>query len=371
MKEFQLIIAAYKKYENKNLKTALATVVKVDGSAYRRPGARMLICENGELTGAISGGCLEGDALRKAQAVMFQNQSMIVTYDTTDEDDQKFGIGLGCNGIIHILIEPIDFQDKLNPVQLLKIALEKRVSCTLVTVFSLKNSREKQIGTSILHKENEVIGNFEDDNPQLEELILGEIKVKSSQDDSEIVAYSLQEQDFHVFYEKIKPPTQVLLFGAGNDTVPFCKIADILGWEVILIDGRKQYATSERFPTVSQIVIGSAEEVLEKLKIDESTVALLMTHNFDYEMVILERLLPFSLPYIGILGPKKKSEKLFERIKLSEKGFGKSNIFGPTGLNLGAENSEEIALSIAAEIKSVEARKSPISLREKTGPIHD
>src|SRR5690606_35590694 len=119
----------------------LATVVQVDGSAYRRPGARMLVTEDGNLTGAISGGCLEGDALRKAQAVIFQQKSMLVTYDTTDEDDQKFGVGLGCNGIIHVLIEPIDFEDIQNPIELLKIAIQDRVLSRLITVFSVKDRK--------------------------------------------------------------------------------------------------------------------------------------------------------------------------------------------------------------------------------------
>ena len=122
--DLQQIIQAYQNCKIRNQKAALATVVKVDGSAYRRPGARMLVTEDGELTGAISGGCLEGDALRKAQTVIFQQKSMLVTYDTTDEDDQKFGVGLGCNGIIQVLIEPLDFEDESNPAELLKVALK-------------------------------------------------------------------------------------------------------------------------------------------------------------------------------------------------------------------------------------------------------
>src|ERR1700749_5306740 len=113
MKEIIDIVAAYKEAVKCSKKTALATVVLVEGSAYRRPGARMLISEDGELTGAISGGCLEGDALRKARLVILQQEALLVTYDTTDDDDAKLGVGLGCNGIIHILIEPIvaDLED--------------------------------------------------------------------------------------------------------------------------------------------------------------------------------------------------------------------------------------------------------------------
>src|SRR6188768_1046875 len=119
-KEIRNILNAYKVAVEQGRQSALATVVHVDGSSYRRPGARMLITDEGQLTGAISGGCLEGDALRKALLVMSQQRSMLVTYDTMDEDDAKLGIGLGCNGIIQVLIEPINPDEPNNPIQLLK-----------------------------------------------------------------------------------------------------------------------------------------------------------------------------------------------------------------------------------------------------------
>src|SRR5881398_1723786 len=120
MKEITDIIKAYDKAVAAGRQSALATVVNVEGSAYRRPGARMLVTEDGKLTGAISGGCLEGDALRKAQLVMVQKKPMLVTYDTTDDDDAKLGVGLGCNGIISILIEPLDNTDSNNSIELLR-----------------------------------------------------------------------------------------------------------------------------------------------------------------------------------------------------------------------------------------------------------
>src|ERR1041385_5847531 len=132
MKELNDIILAYDKAVAQKKKAALATVVRVDGSSYRRAGARMLVTEDGELTGAISGGCLEGDALRKARLVMAQQKSMLVTYDTTDDDDAKFGVGLGCNGIIHILIEPLFADKQNNPIDLFKLFLSKRQSVVLI-----------------------------------------------------------------------------------------------------------------------------------------------------------------------------------------------------------------------------------------------
>jgi xanthine/CO dehydrogenase XdhC/CoxF family maturation factor len=369
MKELQQIIQAYEKCKAENQAVALATVVQVDGSAYRRPGARMLVTEEGHLTGAISGGCLEGDALRKAQSVIFQQKSMLVTYDTTDEDDQKFGVGLGCNGIIHVLIEPIAFENPLNPVELIKKALSNRETSLLLTLFSVPNSKSEQIGTVLLKKGNESIGHFEKVPEEFVSVLKKEISA-FDRPQNLIQGYPEYHQ-LSVFFEVTKPPIRILLFGAGNDTIPLAKMAEILGFELILIDGRKNLATQARFPSAKQIIHGPAEEIIEQIETDLNTVALLMTHNFEYEVIVLEKLLRCMIPYIGILGPKRKTEKLIQRLASNGIHVHTDNFYAPVGIEIGAETSEEIALSILAEIKAVLNKKQPIFLRDKQGPIHE
>ncbi len=372
MKEIKDIIHAYDLAVDQGIKTALATVVKVDGSAYRRPGARMLVTEDGMLTGAISGGCLEGDALRKAQLVIFQQKSILVTYDTTDEDDQKFGVGLGCNGIIQVLIEPINSEDPNNPLVLLKASQKTRQSTVLVTVFSLKNSKDDQIGTKLLFTDPEhVQGGIS--FVSLLNKIQNEVSYLFDNKTNIIKEYP-EFDDVNVFFEWVKPAIHLLLFGAGNDTIPLVKMAAVLGWELTVIDGRKNYATIERFPDANQIIIEKAGEVIHQIRFDFNTVALLMTHNFDYEAIVLEKLQAFPLPYIGILGPKKKTEKLVERLfsnGIDITGLLEKNLFAPIGLDIGSESPEEIALSIIAEIQAVLKGKDPIFLRDKSGPIHE
>src|SRR6185312_14167033 len=144
MKELNDIIYAYNKAVLQNKRTALATVVHVEGSSYRRPGARMLVTEDGEITGAISGGCLEGDALRKAQLAISQQKNKLEIYDTTDEDDVKFGVQLGCNGIVYILFETVNNNDVNNPINLLKNVAGQRNDAVLLTLFNLdKNAVQK------------------------------------------------------------------------------------------------------------------------------------------------------------------------------------------------------------------------------------
>ncbi|WP_332911933.1 XdhC family protein [Algoriphagus boritolerans] len=135
-------------------------------------------------------------------------------------------------------------------------------------------------------------------------------------------------------------------------------MAEILGFELILIDGRKNLATTARFPFAKQIIQGPAEEVTNQIETDLNTVALLMTHNFEYEVIVLEKLLTFMIPYIGILGPKRKTEKLTQRLETKGIQVHSDNIYAPVGIEIGAETSEEIALSILAEIKAVLNKKT-------------
>jgi len=164
MKELEDIVKAFDEAVRANKQTALATVVHVEGSSYRRPGARMLVTEDGNLTGAISGGCLEGDALRKAQLAMVQQQPKVVKYDTTDEDDAKFGVQLGCNGIVYILIEPINSNQPNHPIELFKALLKTREKSVIVTLFSLSNIQPEFSGTCTLaFKKNIFKSNLEDE----------------------------------------------------------------------------------------------------------------------------------------------------------------------------------------------------------------
>jgi len=369
MKEISDIIRAYEAADKQGKKTALATVVQVDGSAYRRPGARMLVTEDGELTGAISGGCLEGDALRKAQNVIFQQKAMLITYDTTDEDDQKFGVGLGCNGIIHVLIEPIVAENTFNPIYLLKMSQVNREVKVLLTAFNLQNKRDAQIGTRILFKKEISIPEDDFSDFNISKLVKRDV-IHVFDNKYNLIAHY---PEVDVFLEYINPPVQILLFGAGNDTIPLVKMAALLGMETILIDGRKNYATEQRFPDAKEIIVAKASEALDNIIADSNTVALLMTHNFEYEAIALEKLLFLSLPYIGILGPKKKTLKLKERLLGNGLDVDKlsTNIFAPIGLDLGAETPEEIALSVLAEIQAVLKEKKPSFLKDKSGPIHE
>lgn len=370
MKEIKEIVKAYDEAEKTGEQTALATVVHLQGSGYRRPGARMLVTEDGRLTGAISGGCLEGDALRKAQLVMIQKKPMLVTYDTTDEDDAKQGVGLGCNGIITILIEPINREDTNNPVQLLKTLLSKRQTAVLVTLFS-QDRKSTQHGTCIVAADDGKIKSSLPDKT-LENILIADAQQVLSTGISLIKKYNAQN-GLTAFIEIVKPAVSLVVFGAGNDSLPLVQMASVLGWETTIADGRPNYAKKERFPDAYQIIIAKPENVLSEINFDARTVAVLLTHNYNYDTAVLRQLLPLPVIYIGILGPKNKLDRMLyelneEGIAIAENHI--SKIFGPAGLDIGAETADEIALSILSEIQSVLSKRTGTFLREKAESIH-
>ena len=372
MKEIREIINAYNKAKKNEKRLALATLVHLNGSSYRRPGARMIVDEEGQLTGAISGGCLEGDALRKAVFCIHTQVPKLVVYDTSDEEDATIGIQLGCSGIIQVLFEPIDETDPLNPIELLKKAIQKRQNTVLVTLYAPKIKKGDIVGTSILLEES---GEFHNNSSFqfVPETLMQDIKETLMIKKSSFKSYQHNDTTFNAFVSFISPPISLVIVGAGNDAIPLQSIAETLGWEVTIVDGRHTYAKIERFSSACQIIVSKPEKVLQQIPIDEKTVFVLMTHNYNYDYAILKALLDKNIPYIGALGPKKKLDNMItdlkaENIFLNERQ--KNILYGPVGLEIGAETPAEIALSITAEIMSVMNNKKGESLRNLVTEIH-
>lgn len=372
MKEIREIIRAYDELQLTGKRAALATVVHVEGSSYRRPGARMLVAEDGRLTGAISGGCLEGDAMRKAFRVISEQRPALVTYDTMDEDDATLGIGLGCNGIIQVLIEPILADDPHNPIALLKKANARRQTCVLATFFSLENRRSSQPGTKLfLGGEGEIMG----DNllPISQEQWQGGARTALDSGTSQWLEYPTAEGEMTVFFECLPPSISLVIVGAGNDVMPLVDMADLLGWETSVADGRSSHARPERFARACQVLVAKPEEVLQHIPLDDHTVFALMTHNYNYDKAMLYALCQQGARYIAMLGPKKKLDRMLGEFEAEGKPLSSAQlatIFSPAGLDIGAETSEEIALAIASEIKAFMGGRRGTYLREKKAAIH-
>lgn len=373
MKEIRDIIAAQHQAQMAGKRTALATVVQVEGSSYRRPGARMLVTEDGLLTGAISGGCLEGDALRKALLAINEQRNKLVTYDTTDEDDARFGVQLGCNGIVHILFEPIHPADPMNPVALLALLQAQRQHMVLCTLFAL-DQRAEQPGTQFLFGDDEKFSTstiwFQQHAPSE---LMAEVQHAWTDKKTRFKDIVVQSIRLKAFIEVIPPAIALYVFGAGNDAMPLVAMGDILGWEVHVADGRRSHVTVERFPKATSLILQKSETALTGIRFDERTAAVLMTHNYNYDIEVLSQITKTNCPYIGVLGPKKKMQRMLDELAAAGKAISDAefrNVYSPVGLDLGAETAEEIALSVTAEIKAVLSGKLAGSLRHKEEPIH-
>ncbi|MFD1142969.1 XdhC family protein [Larkinella insperata] len=311
--EFQQLIRAYRTTDFSQRKAALATVVGLTGSGYRRPGARMYITDDGQWMGAISGGCLEGDALRKAREVMQSRQARLVTYDTTDPEGENFGIGLGCNGILDVLIQAIDPNDLDNPLETLDRVMQQRRPLTFETTLP---------------------------------------------------------DGAGVFVEELKPDIQLLVFGGGYDAVPLVKLAKQIGWRVVVTDDCVAHLQPRRFGEADEMLAVQRDDIRRQVPIDRYSAAVLISHNFKYDKAVLRELLQTDIRYIGLLGPKKRGDALLEEVADLVKLQDEERLFWPVGLDVGADNPQEIALSILAEIQAVFRTATAQPLKFKNAPIH-
>ena len=369
MKEIKQIVEAYQKIDFSQNRAALATVVRVEGSSYRRTGARMLVMESGEWIGGISGGCLEGDALKKARLAMSQNKATLITYDTSDDDPYQIGVGLGCNGIIDVLITPLDPQNEQNAVLQVRHCLDQRNPNVIVTVTALSKMNEAiQLG--------EV---FRFDSPEhfsgvfpleaIKKQVTEEIESALSTTKSVSQTYTLPNGlTVSLFIEVIPPAVQLYVFGSNYDVYPMVSMAKELGWKVIVICN-----PNKMHPSLFQI----ADAVHPKdyvPVIDKYTAAISMCHDYETDYRNLQTLLKTDISYIGLLGPKKRTIKMYGR--MVEEGTpispeNESRIYSPVGLDIGANTPEEIALAVCAEIRTNFSGRDANKLKFRNKPIYD
>ncbi|MBA4182648.1 MAG: XdhC family protein [Acidobacteria bacterium] len=350
-------------------KAILATVIDVVGSGYRRPGARMLIDENGRGIGAVSGGCLEADVLERAKNVLETNEPIVITYDTTRDENSVFGLSMGCRGIVRILLEPLDAESFL--LRVLQIAAECRERQFIGSLVS--SNSDFFVGGRAFYNNVE---QFDFQNlPNIVEQFAGLtndcVEFFAENKSAEVREYRIGGKVFEMFFENINPPLNLLLFGAGYDALPLIKFAREIGWRVSVVDHRPAFANAERLSEADEIIVSGAEDLNDYFFQDETAVAVIMTHNYERDREILRWLLHSKCQYIGALGPKKRTERLLEEIGETFGGEHLAKLHAPAGLDIGADTPEAIALAIIAEIQAVLNGREGGFLRERQGSIYD
>ncbi len=374
MKELRDILDAVVEVRRQGERAALATVVKVRGSTYRRPGARMLLRPDGTMVGSISGGCLEGDILEKARPVLAGGTPRLATYDMTSDDDIVWGLGLGCNGVVYVLIEPLPAGGPADPMAFLDECLSHERVGVMATVFRVEGHLGAHVGDRWMVRGDGQLWGSTLQDPALSEALRPDVDEARQTGRSRVRTYTLPDGEAEVFIEVVQPPVPLVVFGAGHDAIPVVRFAKALGWRVTVVDSRPAYATRDRFPEADEVVLAHPEDVPGSVRLDERTFAVVMTHNYLQDLKLLEVLLPSPVRYLGVLGPRSRTDKLLGDLRAkgrapSEAQLGR--LYSPVGVDIGAETPEEIALSILAEIQAVLAGRSAGLLRDRKGPIHE
>jgi xanthine dehydrogenase accessory factor len=368
MKELQNILKKLRQISSENVGAVLATVVDVRGSSYRLPGAKMLILDTGETVGTVSGGCLEADVMERAKRVLKTNEPQIFVYDTTDAEDSVFSLNMGCRGVIRILLEPARESDYLNFVEKCFDARQTGVAATLIGASDgtkLKTGQRFFFNKTETHR-NSVGGEFE-------EQVFADAQAVLETERSLCKTYQTANGAAEFFIEIVKPPLNLIVFGAGADAVPLVELGKNLGWRVAVVDHRAAFANMERFPAADEILLSRTENAGDNLAIDEDSVAVVMTHNYERDREILKFLSKSAARYVGVLGPKRRTESLLQELTDAGEVFAEnelSKLYAPVGLDIGADTPETIALSIVAEINSVLAGRAAGFLRNRNGSIY-
>jgi xanthine dehydrogenase accessory factor len=344
----------------------LATVAGVKGSAYRRPGAKMLLDPEGGGAGSITAGCLEDEVRALATDVLEAGEPRVETWDLTGDDD-VWGLGVGCNGVITVLLEPLS--DSYRPVVDARLAGEP---IGVATVVGTDDGTDAELGSRAYYRPGEGFEGDIDDTV-LEELE-GAAETLVAGGKGETLAVETGSGTVEVFVEGVRPPPELVVFGSGHDVGPVVELAKLVDFRVTVVPFRGGHADSGRFPGADEVASASPRDVAETREWDADTYAVIMSHNFLDDRIALEELLGTSVPYVGLMGPKKRFEEMREEFAEEGRTFTEDElerIYTPIGLNLGGDTPYQIAQSIVAEVQAVAHGRTPGHLSRQEGPIHD
>jgi xanthine/CO dehydrogenase XdhC/CoxF family maturation factor len=347
----------------------LATVVHVEGSTYRRPGARVLVSEERWLAGGVSGGCVERDLLKRA-FYRSEGGPVLVAYDSRTDDDAGWALALGCNGLVEVFLERLVPGGAVHPVETPAGWTRAGQAGVLATIVRAP-AGVRCGGRLALAPDGSVTSTVED--PSLGALLAGDARAALAQRATRLRSHEVGGGTVDVFVELVEPPPQLVVFGDGYDVPPLCAQGLALGWDTTLVASRRTIAGTSAAPRCDALVVCRPQDVASRVSIRPGAAAVVMTHDLEHDLEILAALLGSPAAYIGVLGPRKRTLKLLARLEETRGPIpadARSRVFAPAGLDIGADGPEEIALSIAAEIRAVAAGRRGGLLRELAGPIH-
>ncbi|MGG4258202.1 XdhC/CoxI family protein [Bacillus velezensis] len=308
----------------------LATIIKTEGSAYKKEGASMLILGDKTRVGMLSAGCLEEDLVERSEQVWAAGEPVIVRFDMSAEDDLSWGQGIGCNGVLTVLLEPVKGELERN-LMTVKTCLDEKKSVTRMKRFTKTLEPKEDL---YIVEDGEVFGTGDVmEQGRIQKLRQTEKGIKRDEHTSDLF-----------FIHQMVPKPCLYVFGAGEDAKPLVSLAAGTGFHVTVIDWRPALCHHGHFPEAGHLITGAPEEVMEGLSMTKRDFVVIMTHSFQKDQIILHTLKNENVFYKGVLGPRRRTERLLGGAEIPK------DIHSPIGLPIGAQGPEEIAVSIVGEM---------------------
>jgi xanthine/CO dehydrogenase XdhC/CoxF family maturation factor len=367
--ELQRLRAAAARWDAAGQPHALATLVKVEGSAYRRPGARVVIGPDGSVTGILSGGCLEREIACRALRVLEAGPPTVVRF-TAEAGEDPFGFGAGCGGTVHVLLERVEPESSsVRALGLLAEAAASGVPHALATVFRADGLRADETARLLLAGPGGIVrGNVGD--PALRDALAAAAARVLAEGRTAVLPLALAGGGAEALVEHVLPPVRLVVFGDGPDAGAVVRQGATVGWHVTVAGTRPARELRAAHPSAAEWVpLVHAERADRHVRLSERTAAVVMTHNYVRDRMLLERLVRSPAPYVGVVGNRRRFADLLA--DLAREGApldgARGRLFGPAGLDVGAETPEEIALAIVAEAQAVLAGRGGGPLRARPG----
>ncbi len=348
-------------------KAAIATVVRVVGSAYRREGTKMLIDADGGQVCMISGGCLEQEVGAVAKEVMESGQAVVKFFDLDEE--VVWGLGLGCGGAVDVYIEPLDIGEEF---ELWLKTVQAQKAGVLATILNVKEgSSFRKASRLFISEDGSGLGNFGHEKLNEQVLKLAEEKMSQLYPRSETRTFKAHDEAVEVFIDVNMPPPELAIFGAGHDAIPVASYANKLGFHVTVIDARHAFVTPERFPNAS-LIRTHPSGFEEKVTLSPRTYLVLMNHHLERDKESLAFALTKNVPYIGVLGPRSRFERMLNALKDENRmplGKELAVVRNPIGIDIGADTPDEIAVSIMSELIAIRGNYKAGFLNDRFGEL--
>jgi len=341
------LIRTFERWRSTGEPMVLATVYETIGSTYSKAGHRILIAANGDYQGLVSGGCLEGDLAERARSVIDTNEPLAISFDMRDEADDLWGLGVGCNGLIRVFLQPLTEAEDYQPFSDIARGLLDAARAVVATVVTGAGEGEPAAGATLIWNGGDA------EAGSLEILVSGCREARTAGR----AIFRKESSGATVLYAPIEPIRRLLVLGAGLDAVPVVNMAAELGWRVTVADHRPAYLEKGEFEAAEDARLIDPARMSGTLAPDRFDAIIVMSHHLMTDQAYLEQLAKVQVGYLGVLGPKDRRERLLSALGDAGQML-QGRLKGPVGLDIGADDPESIALSLLAEMHAVLAGAS-------------